>query len=83
MYVSSACTSTISTGLSSHPAVVSATVDLNLNSAHVIHDQKQLPPEGLCRELEELGYNAIVISSKPIAKTRRETTFGVEGMTCR
>lgn len=79
----SACTSSVSKGLLSHPAVLSATVDLNLNSAHVTHDQNRLSSEGLCRALEELGYEATVVSSEPVAETRQETTFGINGMTCR
>ncbi|KDQ20362.1 hypothetical protein BOTBODRAFT_395063 [Botryobasidium botryosum FD-172 SS1] len=78
----SACTSSISSQLLSHPSVASATINLVLNSAVVVHDPAGLPPKGLAEEIEDMGFGATVMKSEPVKQAKHETIFGVEGMTC-
>ncbi|KAG8961148.1 hypothetical protein FRC03_005704 [Tulasnella sp. 419] len=80
-----ACTSAITSHLNALPGIVEVTVNLVSHSAVVLHDAIIISPDTVKDEIDGVGYDAAVISTKPINPADAslcQTTFGVEGMTC-
>ncbi len=93
-----ACTSAIEGGFKDVPGVISFSVSLLSERAVIEHDPKILSPEQITEIIEDRGFGATVLDTKPSKSqslssrsrrttTKREamlttTTVAVEGMTC-
>ncbi|WVQ73134.1 hypothetical protein IAR50_002698 [Cryptococcus sp. DSM 104548] len=79
------CSSAITDGLSKHPYVTSVKINLLGSSGVILHDQS-LSSDEIKELVEDLGYDAQVVSSDVIAKgeqdARIKSIFAIEGMTC-
>lgn len=63
---SRSCTGTIHTSLLAHPAVIRATVNLLSNSATVVYDSNVMVTDEVKEVIEDTGYGAEVVESKPV-----------------
>lgn len=88
------CANAISDGLKANRSrgVFSCDVNVLGNSAVVVHDSSRFSAEDVANLIEQLGYNAEVISSTPVGRKPRVTSteyateyrleFHIGGMTC-
>jgi len=60
------CSGTIANSLLSQASVIRATVNLLANSATVVYDSNVLSTEGVKEVIEDTGYGAEVVESKPL-----------------
>ncbi|ODO05193.1 hypothetical protein L198_01882 [Cryptococcus wingfieldii CBS 7118] len=79
------CSSAITDGLSKHPNVASVEINLLGSSGVVLHNQS-LTPDDVKDIVDDLGYDAQVVSSETAVERKRDakikSTFAIEGMTC-
>ncbi|EJT96795.1 heavy metal translocatin [Dacryopinax primogenitus] len=82
----SSCTSAITFALTALPGVSGVDVSLISHSAGVTHDASVTSAAKLADEVEEIGFESQVVSSKPVKKAeepkRIKSYFAVGGMTC-
>ncbi|KZO89613.1 heavy metal translocatin [Calocera viscosa TUFC12733] len=84
----SSCTSAITSALMALPGVASVDVSLISHSAAVSHDENSISAKKLADEVEDIGFDAQVVSSKPLhadeeeKEKRMRSYFAIEGMTC-
>jgi len=88
------CANAINEGLKAHRSegVLSSDIDVLGNSAKVIHDANRMSPEQVAKLIEEIGYGAEVVSSRPMSRRRpySQTSYPTEfrlefhigGMSC-
>lgn len=93
-----ACTSAVEGGFKDIPGVKSMSISLLSERAVVEHDPSILSPEAIAGIIEDRGFGATVVETKPIASPRTHnkssrarnqsqsevatTTVAIEGMTC-
>ncbi|KAK8858686.1 hypothetical protein IAR55_002915 [Kwoniella newhampshirensis] len=83
------CTSSITSALKSDSSVIETSINL-LGSSGVVRHQASLAPEDLVSMIEDMGFDAQVMSSGPeihVAETREaskifKSVFAISGMTC-
>jgi copper ion binding protein len=88
------CANAITEGVKANRArgVLSCDVDVLSNSAKVVHDSSRISADDVASLIEELGYHAEVVSSKPMSRRQRVTShdytaeyrleFHIGGMSC-
>jgi P-type Cu+ transporter len=85
------CANTIHEGLKAHRAdgVLSSDIDVLGHSAKVIHDASRISPDKVAKLIDELGYEAQVVSTRPMSRRRPNEypmeyrlEFHIGGMTC-
>lgn len=77
--LSSACTSSITRQLLQIPGIVGVSVNLVLASAVVLHDNEVVRAEKIADEVDDIGFEAAITTSKPAGKeTRQKMTLAVE-----
>lgn len=72
--------------------LLSCDVDILSNSAKVVHDSSRISAEDVARLIEQLGYHAEIVSSRPVLRRQRVVSheyatdyrleFHIGGMTC-
>eukprot|EP00971_Amphidinium_carterae_P000279 5797-Amphidinium_carterae.1 len=62
----SACSNTIERHLRGLEGVSRATVSLILNRAYVVCDPGQIDPASLCGEIEDIGFDAKLVTVSPV-----------------
>ncbi|MBI1627399.1 heavy metal translocating P-type ATPase [Bacillus safensis] len=67
-----ACAGRIEKGLNRLEGVEDASVNLALETSHIIYETEQLTPDDLKRKVQSLGYDVVM----------EQTEFDIEGMTC-
>ncbi|KZT57332.1 heavy metal translocatin [Calocera cornea HHB12733] len=82
----SSCTSAITSALTTLPGVASVDVSLITHSAAVVHDENSVSADKLRDEVEDIGFEAQVVASKPVHVEEEpkllKSYFAVGGMTC-
>lgn len=88
------CANAITEGIKANRArgVLSCDVNIMSNSAKVVHDRAKISPEEVAQLIEQLGYTAEVISSRPMSRRQRVVSqefaadyrleFHIGGMSC-
>ena len=88
------CANAITDGLKANRTrgVLSCDVNVLGNSARVVHDPSRISPDEVSSLIEQLGYGAEVITSRPVTRRQRVTShdfaeeyrleFHIGGMTC-
>jgi len=88
------CANAINDGLKAQRSegVLSSDIDVLGNSAKVIHDANRISPEQVAKLIEEIGYGAEVVSSRPMSRRRPYSQasyptefrleFHIGGMSC-
>ena len=81
----SSCSNTITNSLLQIPGVDSANVSLLTEEATIVHDS-YIDPSTLCETIEDLGFDANLISSvtekEPVPVMKYKTELTISGMTC-
>ncbi|GAV30203.1 hypothetical protein PMKS-003712 [Pichia membranifaciens] len=81
----SSCSNTITNSLLQIPGVSSVNVSLLTEEATIVHDS-YIDPSTLCGAIEDLGFDANLISSvsekEPIPVMKYKTELTISGMTC-
>ncbi|MEH7791723.1 heavy metal translocating P-type ATPase [Bacillus safensis] len=67
-----ACAGRIEKGLNRLEGVEDASVNLALETSHIVYETEQLTPDDLKRKVQSLGYDVVM----------KQAEFDVEGMTC-
>ncbi|MCY7611133.1 cation transporter, partial [Bacillus safensis] len=67
-----ACAGRIEKGLNRLEGVEDASVNLALETSHIIYESEQLTPDDLKRKVQSLGYDVVI----------EKAEFDIEGMTC-
>lgn len=67
-----ACAGRIEKGLNRLEGVEDASVNLALETSHIIYETEQLTPDDLKRKVQSLGYDVVM----------EQAEFDIEGMTC-
>lgn len=67
-----ACAARIEKGLNRLEGVEDASVNLALETSHIIYETEQLTPDDLKRKVQSLGYDVVM----------EQAEFDIEGMTC-
>lgn len=85
------CANAIHEGLKAHrtDGVLSSDIDVLGHSAKVIHDTSRISPDQVAKLIDDLGYEAQVVSSRPMSRrrpndypTEYRLEFHLGGMTC-
>ncbi len=66
------CAGRIEKGLNRLEGVEDASVNLALETSHIIYESEQLTPDDLKRKVQALGYDVVM----------EQAEFDIEGMTC-
>ncbi|KAI5285362.1 hypothetical protein KEM55_000689, partial [Ascosphaera atra] len=91
-----ACTSAVESALKDAPGVDSVSVSLLSERAVIHHDQTAISPEALVEKIEDTGFDASLVDTKPANNTSQthqpqpsapitgllSTTIAITGMTC-